>query len=92
MRIPKLTKTLLCIVFALLWADTNICVAQQQPSGNILNKKTTTATPSNEKKLVNILRELNRVKGVYFMFSDAALGDIMVQQPGDFLASTEQIL
>ena len=47
----------------------------------------------NEKnKLINVLKELNKVKGVYFMFSNQALSTVTVNPVTDMQGDVEKIL
>lgn len=48
--------------------------------------------PSEKQTLFNVLKDLNRQKGVYFMFSDPSLGDKKVNPVADLRESVEKIL
>ncbi|MEP7257903.1 MAG: SusC/RagA family TonB-linked outer membrane protein [Flavitalea sp.] len=45
-----------------------------------------------KQKLFNVLKELNQVKGTFFLFSDKADGDILVSPISDYSRPVEEIL
>lgn len=50
-------------------------------------------SPQQEKQtLLAVLKELNRVKGVYFLFSEESMGNILVKATKDYGDETEKIL
>ncbi|HEY0039724.1 MAG TPA: carboxypeptidase-like regulatory domain-containing protein, partial [Flavisolibacter sp.] len=66
-----------------------------------LNSKVSKQTPfvsshqsSRQEKqtLFSVLKELNRVKGVYFLFSEQSMGNLLVKANKDYESDTEKIL
>ncbi|MBS1564752.1 MAG: SusC/RagA family TonB-linked outer membrane protein, partial [Bacteroidetes bacterium] len=45
-----------------------------------------------KQKLISVLKELNRTKGIYFLFSEQSLGARMVNVVADTTATTEKLL
>lgn len=50
------------------------------------------AAPSGKQTLHAVLTELNRVKGLYFLFSDESMGSVMVTPAKDLSADAEKVL
>ncbi|MEP6928261.1 MAG: SusC/RagA family TonB-linked outer membrane protein [Ginsengibacter sp.] len=102
MRILKITILLLCLIVTFLCTDIGRAYAQNNYSYNTDNAKNISTKKSgfylqedakNEKsKLINVLKELNKVKGVYFMFSNQSLGNKVVNIVDDMSEEVELIL
>lgn len=56
------------------------------------NSSFQTNEKNEQNKLINVLKELNKVKGVYFMFSNQALSTITVNPVTDMQEDVEKIL
>lgn len=52
----------------------------------------TYSAPQEKQTLLSVLKELNRLKGVYFLFSEESMGNLMVKVTRDYAAETEKIL
>jgi TonB-linked SusC/RagA family outer membrane protein len=50
------------------------------------------SSPQEKQTLYVVLKELNRVKGIYFLFSDQRMGNILVTANKDFEGDIEKIL
>ncbi|HVF96120.1 MAG TPA: SusC/RagA family TonB-linked outer membrane protein, partial [Flavisolibacter sp.] len=50
------------------------------------------ASSQEKQTLLTVLKDLNRVKGVYFLFSEESMGNILVKAAKDYAAETEKIL
>lgn len=85
-----------CLVVPLLLAVTS--PAQNTASyasvkTRVLRTPVNYSSPSQEKQtLLSVLKELNRVKGVYFLFSEESMGNILVKAAKDYGTETEKIL
>ncbi|MDB5200163.1 MAG: TonB-dependent receptor plug [Chitinophagaceae bacterium] len=98
----KLTLLLLCLISTFLCIDMAKAYAQNTYSYNTgiakhANfKKPDLYLQTNEKneksKLINVLKELNKVKGVYFMFSNQSLNNKIVNPVDDMNEDVEVIL
>lgn len=49
-------------------------------------------SPQEKQTLFSVLKDLNRVKGVYFLFSEQGMGNILVKANKDYESETEKIL
>lgn len=50
------------------------------------------SSPQEKQSLFSVLKELNRIKGVYFLFSEQSMGNMMVKANKDYASDTEKIL
>ncbi len=88
----------LCLLSSFLWIGASRAYAQNDyayntgyAGNNQIRKRTATADPQ-KNKLIDVLKNLNKVKGVYFMFSNQALGSKLVNTVTELNESTEIIL
>ena len=91
----------LAVVFAMLQLSALQSDAQNNYGFASVKSKSTRQTnilsgynsSSQEKQsLFSVLKELNRVKGVYFLFSEQSMGNILVRVQKDLQGDTEKIL
>lgn len=97
MRVAKITLILLCALSLFLFINNGDAYAQNSYTFNdvkINNNKTKVKPEDKALKslLLDQLKELNKVKGVYFMFSDQKLSNKVVNRIGDMNENTESIL
>lgn len=98
MRISKITM-LQCMVITFLCIGTSRAGAQNSYSYTNLQVKSKSSRTylqtdeKNEKyKLINVLKDLNKIKGVYFMFSSQTVGDKIVNRVDDMSENVEVLL
>src|SRR5664279_3328405 len=99
MRISKIIMLLQFIAVAFLCIGTGRAHAQNNysyVSQQLKNKSSRVylqAEDKNEKtKLINVLKDLNKIKGVYFMFSSQLVGDKIVNKVDDMNENVEVLL
>src|SRR5258708_22479792 len=99
MRIPKITMLLQFIVVILLCIDTSRANAQNNYSfisRQVKDKNSGVYLQTEDKnekgKLINVLKDLNKSKGVYFMFSSQLVGDKIVNRVDDMSENVEVLL
>lgn len=94
-----------CQKLAVIFAMLNLSALQTDAQNNYgfasVKSKSTRQTaflsnyqssPQEKQTLFSVLKELNRVKGVYFLFSEQGMGNIMVRVQKDYQSDTEKIL
>ena len=86
----------LCLLSSFLLVTASGAYAQNDYAYNTgLTSKTQISkqVPANEKnKLIDVLKDLNKVKGVYFMFSNPALGSWLVNPVTEINENTDLLL
>lgn len=83
---------IICLVLGLA-ADAAYSQTVARNHKNKPAKNTPPAKSAIEKqKLFTVLRELNQVKGIYFLFSDKSFGDLLVTPVPDMTLPVEEIL
>ena len=91
----------LAVVYALLQLTASPTDAQDNYSYASAKTKATKSnrflpaypsSPQEKQTLFSVLKELNRMKGVYFLISEQAMGNILVKPQKDYAADTEKIL
>lgn len=97
MRQKNLRKASLCLLSSFTLIGITQAYAQSGYAFNDKSKTRISIHSSNEvqdekNKLINVLKELNKAKGVYFMFSDQALGNTMVNTISDMKENVEALL
>ncbi len=97
MRYTKHQQKISCCLVLFLLYNTIAIFAQEGYSfaAKTTNGRLAAATQlptTNKQTLYVVLTELNRVKGVYFLFSQESMGNILVKANKDFESGTEKIL
>lgn len=83
-----------CIAVPLLLSATGQAqnTVSYASAGTAAIPRTYSATDQEKRPLLAVLKELNRVKGVYFLFSEESMGNLPVKAAKDYGAETEKIL
>jgi len=98
MSVPKTLLKAMCITAVLLCLYAGSISAQDSYSYSPRSSKTVTAASykgtvsAPKSQLLQALTELNRIKGVYFMFSDNSLGKRYINQVQDMSGNVEHTL
>lgn len=92
LRIASLCLLCTCICTGITKAHAQGGYAFNDKSKARINIHTSNDVQDEKNKLINVLKELNKVKGVYFMFSDQALGNTTVNTVEDMKENVEALL
>ncbi|MEO5944606.1 MAG: SusC/RagA family TonB-linked outer membrane protein [Ferruginibacter sp.] len=99
MRLTKFTMLLPCTVLALCigsiktQAQSDYSFTNRQVKNKVIAASYSQDDEKNEKnKLIDVLKDLNKKKGVYFMFSSRPMGEKIVNKAEDTQESIEVIL